>query len=126
MERMDKINPQFLKRIREEASLTQRDLADKLGVVQPVVSRIEKGLAGIEIARLEDWLAACGYVVEVRRTSEPLISLDHLSDRQKTLILALIDLLPSLNQVQIDTLWLLVEGWEESTISNSGQNQITS
>lgn len=49
-----------LRQWREEANLTQRGLAKRLGVSQPVVSKIEKSERSVELSELLAWARATG------------------------------------------------------------------
>ncbi len=45
---------------RKTAGLTQVQMAEKLGVGQSYVSKIERGESFIDVMTLVDWLIACG------------------------------------------------------------------
>lgn len=47
-----------LKRIRKSKRLRQRDLADRLGRHQGLVSKVERGERRLDVIELRDWLAA--------------------------------------------------------------------
>ena len=49
-----------LRQAREEASLTQVDVAERLGRPQTWVSKCELGERRVDFVELEDWAAACG------------------------------------------------------------------
>ncbi len=51
---------------REDAGLTQRQLAADADVPQASVSRIERGLISPRAATVERWLAACGRTLHTR------------------------------------------------------------
>lgn len=57
----------LLRLARKRADLTQRELADRSGVAQPAIARIESGRASPRAATAERLLAACGF----RLTIEP-------------------------------------------------------
>lgn len=46
--------------LRADAGLSQRDLADKLGIGQDIVSRCEAGRRRIDVLELQQWAFACG------------------------------------------------------------------
>lgn len=52
--------PQLLREMREQAGLTQRDLADKLGLSHTLVHNSERAERRVDIAEFIDWCAACG------------------------------------------------------------------
>jgi transcriptional regulator with XRE-family HTH domain len=54
------INTKRLKNIRESQNLTQRELAEKIGVTQTQYSRIENGSSGTSIETLEAILQVLG------------------------------------------------------------------
>ena len=49
-----------LRRAREEAGLTQAQVAARLGRPQTWVSKCELGERRVDFVELEDWAAACG------------------------------------------------------------------
>lgn len=49
-----------LRRARQRAGLTQRELAGRTGVAQPTIARIEQGLAVPRVDTLDRLLQACG------------------------------------------------------------------
>ena len=52
--------PAMLRRWREEAGLTQRDLAAKLRVTHVWVHKSEIGERRVDICEFLDWVVACG------------------------------------------------------------------
>lgn len=52
--------PPILRQLREEAGLTQRQLAEQLGVAQNTVHRMEIGSRRCDALELIDWAKACG------------------------------------------------------------------
>ena len=52
--------PAFLRRIREEAGLTQRDLAKKLRINHTMVHNSETAERRVDVAEFADWANACG------------------------------------------------------------------
>jgi transcriptional regulator with XRE-family HTH domain len=57
----------LLRLARRRAGLTQRELAERAGVSQPAIARLESGNASPRAATVEKILAACGF----RLTLEP-------------------------------------------------------
>lgn len=51
---------------RARARLTQRQLAQRAGIAQPTIARIEAGVADPRVQTLERLLAACGHSLEAR------------------------------------------------------------
>ncbi|MCI7626215.1 MAG: helix-turn-helix transcriptional regulator, partial [Firmicutes bacterium] len=54
----------LLQRCRKEKDLDQSDLAKKLGVSQPSISKLESGDANVSIGKLVETFDALGYDVE--------------------------------------------------------------
>ena len=52
--------PALLRRLREEAELTQRELATKLRVTHVWVHKSEIGERRVDVTEFMDWTAACG------------------------------------------------------------------
>ena len=52
--------PGFLRRMREEAGLTQRQMAAKLRVTHVSVHKSEVGDRRVDLAEFMDWCLACG------------------------------------------------------------------
>jgi transcriptional regulator with XRE-family HTH domain len=52
--------PAMLRRLRENAGLTQRDLAKKLRVTHVWVHKSEIGERRVDVAEFMDWCLACG------------------------------------------------------------------
>lgn len=52
-------------RARQEAGLTQRQLAEAMGTTQSVISRIERG-SNISIETLDRYVAACGQHLRIQ------------------------------------------------------------
>ena len=63
----------LLRRVRQEAGLTQREMAVRAGTSQPAVAAYEAGRQTPTLGTLERLLAACGHelVVTTRRVSSP-------------------------------------------------------
>lgn len=54
----------MLRWARRKARLTQRELAERAGVAQPTVARIESGAVAPRVDTLNTLLRACGYTLE--------------------------------------------------------------
>ena len=52
--------PGLLKQLRDDAGLTQRALADRLGVPQSWVYKCEAAIRRVDVAEFADWARACG------------------------------------------------------------------
>ncbi len=52
--------PEFLKRMREEAGLTIRELGAKLGQPHSFVYKSEFGLRRVDVTEFAEWAIACG------------------------------------------------------------------
>lgn len=61
-----------LKKLRERAGLSQRELAQQLGVQQPAVARWEAGGVSMPINRIDEILGHFGYGVEYDLTAVPI------------------------------------------------------
>lgn len=57
---------QFVREARRRAGLTQRTLATRAGVSQPLVTRIENGDVGATWDRVLQLVRACGFDLDVR------------------------------------------------------------
>lgn len=61
-----------LKKLREDAGLSQRQLADQLGLQQPAVARWEAGGVRMPVNRIEELLNHFGYGIEYDLTAVPI------------------------------------------------------
>jgi transcriptional regulator with XRE-family HTH domain len=52
--------PGLLRRLREAAGLTQRELAARLRVTHVAVHKSERGERRVDVAEFMDWCLACG------------------------------------------------------------------
>ena len=52
--------PSFLRRMRESAGLTQREMAAKLGIQHTMVHNCETAERRVDVAEFIDWAFACG------------------------------------------------------------------
>ena len=55
----------FLYQIRQEQGLTQRKAAERAGLKQQAISRLEKAASNIQLGTLQRYLNALGYSVEI-------------------------------------------------------------
>jgi len=62
--------PQMLRYARARAGLSQRALAERSGLAQPAIARIESGKASPRLDSLERLLAACGFRLDVRAAAD--------------------------------------------------------
>jgi len=51
--------PAFLRHLREQASLTQRDLARKMNISHVAIHKCETGDRRVDVAEFIDWAKAC-------------------------------------------------------------------
>jgi transcriptional regulator with XRE-family HTH domain len=51
--------PELLRQMREEAKLTQRDLASRMKRAQPWIHKSEMGERRVDVSEFLDWCAAC-------------------------------------------------------------------
>jgi transcriptional regulator with XRE-family HTH domain len=51
---------ELLRRAREKAGITQRELAERLGCTQPAISQVEAGGASLSVATLQRFADALG------------------------------------------------------------------
>jgi transcriptional regulator with XRE-family HTH domain len=52
--------PAFLRQMREKAKLTQRELAEKLGLQHTLIHNSETAERRVDVAEFADWATACG------------------------------------------------------------------
>ena len=57
---------QFVLEARRRAGLTQKTLAARAGVSQPLIARIERGDVGPSFDRVLELVRACGFDLEIR------------------------------------------------------------
>jgi transcriptional regulator with XRE-family HTH domain len=68
-----------LRKLREDAGLSQTRLAAEFGRFQSFVSTVERGMVRLDLAQLRHWCAACGttlpaFVAAVEERLKPLES----------------------------------------------------
>ena len=56
---------QLVREARRRAGLSQRTLASRAGVSQPLVARIERGAVDASFERLQQLVRACGFDLEI-------------------------------------------------------------
>lgn len=61
-----------LRNVRVSAGLTQRDVAERVGVHHQVVSRYEHGDGLESVLRFAEFIEACGFTLSVKRSTDPL------------------------------------------------------
>ena len=55
----------MLYHIRQEQGLTQREAAERAGLKQQAISRLEKAASNIQLGTLQRYLGALGYSIEI-------------------------------------------------------------
>jgi DNA-binding XRE family transcriptional regulator len=60
----------LLRAAREDAGLTQTELADRLGITQQAVSRAEQWTSNPTVGLMRRWLRTCGYRLELHLARE--------------------------------------------------------
>lgn len=76
----------LVKRVRNEAGLTQRELAQRAGMSQPALAKIERGVTLPRFDTLERLVDACGYSFSLE---SPTSDVDPQDWAQSNAILAL-------------------------------------
>ncbi|MCA0375787.1 MAG: helix-turn-helix domain-containing protein [Gemmatimonadetes bacterium] len=61
----------YLRALRKARGLTQQDLADRLGVARPRVSKIERSPGDVSVGNLLSVLRALGVQLTIRDPNEP-------------------------------------------------------
>ena len=67
--------PDLLKKLREDADLTQRALGELLGVPQSWVYKCEAAIRRVDVAEFADWAEACGI--------EPAVAIEMLGGSRR-------------------------------------------
>jgi transcriptional regulator with XRE-family HTH domain len=88
-----------LRKIREDADLSQEELALRLGVKRAQISRIEGGSRGTGAATIGRWYRACGYELESIKVGT--------SNQTETLAMAAADL----PEGELDSVIEIVAAW---------------
>lgn len=71
---------ELLRSARRRCNLTQRELAQRTGIAQPTIARIESGRADPMLNTIERLLAACG--ARLRVEAEPGFGIDRTQIRE--------------------------------------------
>ena len=61
---------QVIKYLRKSNKLTQQNVADRLGIIKQQVYKYEKGIAGLNVKRLEQLLLIYGYKLVIIKEKE--------------------------------------------------------
>lgn len=112
-----------LRRVREQAGLSQVDLAARLGMTPSQLSRLESGARRIHLKLINEWLEACGYrLAAVGPEHEALMkeiatlgATPHMARVRR-----LARLLPTLDPAHQLTLDALLASWEQAACSALG------
>lgn len=101
----------LLRPMRDQAGLTQRALAVRLGVTATAISRWETGDRAIDLDTAEKWADACG----VRLGVDGATPIQHvgLAEHDINILMRLLRLLPRLHPVAREDLEHLLDRWEQ-------------
>ncbi len=91
-----------LRRIREEAGLSQDAVAERLGVTREHVSRVERAKTQTNVDKAQQWADVCGFdlmLVPRDRPSARVVAaeLEHATPEERGVLLRLSRLLPRLD-----------------------------
>lgn len=92
-----------LRRLREEAGLSQDALAERLGVTREHVSRIERSKTQTNVDKAAQWAEACGYDLMLVPRERPgaralLAELEHSTEEERAVLIRLSRLFPRLDE----------------------------
>jgi transcriptional regulator with XRE-family HTH domain len=73
----------LLREARRKAGLTQAELAERAGVTQPVIARLERGGGNPTFETLERVLHAAGHRLELRAVEQGLVTVNETLIRQQ-------------------------------------------
>jgi predicted transcriptional regulator len=73
----------LIREARRKAGLTQTELAERAGVTQPVIARLERGGGNPTFETLERVLHAAGHRLELRAVEQGLVTVDETLIRQQ-------------------------------------------
>jgi transcriptional regulator with XRE-family HTH domain len=107
-----------LKQIRLDAGLSQRALADQIGVSVSTISMVEGGTRDTAVGNLEAWARACGARLDVvaEREDPERLSMGHLTDQQRQIVADLVANMPNFGPILETTLRQMIWVWSvEST-----------
>ena len=102
-----------LKQLRLDSGYSQRALAEKIGVSISMISMVESGTRDTSVGTLEAWAQACGAQLDAVKAAPDTerLSLDHLTDQQRQLVVDLVANLPAFGSLLETTLRQLVWIW---------------
>lgn len=110
---------------RQKLSLTQTELAERIGIHKSVLSRIKKGERGLDITLAERWGRELGLeLLFVAGEHRQLLTL--LAGMQPDDLALLRDVIltvPRLNQSDRRTLWGLLDVWQRSSPSTEERDE---
>lgn len=88
-----------LRKLRDEAGLTQQELADKIGINRSFISQVERYDKDLTVSLLGRWALACGARLELVREGEELAGLE---EEEREVIRALRGLAPERQRLLLD------------------------
>lgn len=112
--------PERLRRMREDAGLTQAELADRLNVIQTWVSKRERGVHRVTPDDVAEWAEACGYrgatVFVTNEVPEDLVALlETASPEELNAVMRLLRAFPHMSSETRDTVVAMLEiVWERA------------
>jgi transcriptional regulator with XRE-family HTH domain len=74
---------QYLRQLREQAGLSQRDLAERLGCQQPAIARLEAGGVRPGLATLQRVVEALGFTLELHAVSRDVAMISGVPARPR-------------------------------------------
>jgi transcriptional regulator with XRE-family HTH domain len=99
----------LIREARRSAGLTQEQLAERAGVAQSVIARLERGGGNPTIATLERVLHAAGHRLELNAVEQGLVTVDESLLRQQ-LELSPTERLRTLSSLSSTSRWLAEAG----------------
>lgn len=106
--------------LRRQAGVRQAEIADALGFARTWVSRVEHKKLNLDVEAASAWARLCGADLRLVEAThgEGLSLIAALTGDRLRLAIALLKLLPALDQGHVVTLWALAESW--SRVGASG------
>ena len=101
------MNGLSLRELRENAGLTQTQLAAKLKIAPATVSNAEAGKRNVSVPLALEWIEACGAT---------LVIVPALTSDLQDLVQKLAAVLPQVHQAQIEDLKALVHHWRQESV----------